>query len=1067
MNLSTWAINKPIPSVLLFFMLTVAGLIAFQNLGVQNLPDMEFPSVSVTASLPGASPEQLEAEVARPIEDSIASVGSVRHVNTTINDGVVSILVEFAFEKNLQEAVIDLRDAVTRIRSTLPSELQEPIVARVDVAGLPVITYAVMASGMDETDLSWFVDDVVSKTLLQQRGVAQVKRQGGVTREVRVELDPIRLQALKVTAGEISSQLRSMQQEAPGGRGNLGGLEQTVRTLGTVSNSEELANLSLPLTDGRRLRLGDVANVRDTVSERRQLALLAGKPVVSFDVMRARGHDEVSTAKGVRAAIAKLQREHPNTQIVEVANTVDLSQSEYDAAMRMLYEGTILAVIVVWLFLRDWRATIVSAVALPLSIIPTFIVLSILGYTLNVLTLLALTLVIGVLVDDAIVEVENIMRHLQMGKSPKQAAIDAATEIGLAVVATSLTLVAVFLPTAFMSGITGAMFRQFGVTAAVAVLFSLLVARLLTPMMAAYFLKLQPHHEMDGAIMQRYLATVRWCLNHPGKTIASAGALFVGSLLMISQIPLEFIDSQDRSTEIVVMEGPPGSTLQQTAALAERARAILETIPEVSSVYAAIGAGVQTGNMRADMAAAEVRTAQLTVGLKPSGQRKRDSKQILAAIREGLADIPGVRISIGRGTPGEKMNLMLAGDDPATLRETARAVETDLRTLPGIGAVTSSASLLRPEIVIRPDFARAAQLGVTSAAIGHAVRVATTGDYDFNLPRLNLPGRQVYVRVQLDPTARHDPGMVSQLRVKGDQGAAIPLGNIAHIGVADGPAQIDRYDRHRNIKLSVDLQGQPVGEVLKAAKALPSMKNLPSGVELALSGDLEYLDEMLDGFSLAMLAGIFCIYAVMVLLFHDFGQPATVLAALPLASTGALGLLWLFGYAMSMPALIGLLMLVGIVTKNSILLVDYAILARGELGMNRIDAMIDACHKRARPIVMTTVAMAAGMMPIAIGLEGDASFRTPMAVVVIGGLITSTVLSLLVVPVVFQLIDEIKLRMMPLRFRAPVTSPPDTPSNTPANAPASLVAVNLQYEPPAEERRAASKRSRRGGRRQR
>jgi len=1018
MNFSAWAIHKPIPSVLLFFMLTVAGLIAFRGLGVQNMPDMEFPSVSITASLPGASPEQLEAEVARPIEDSIASVGAVRHVNTTINDGVVSILVEFAFEKNLQEAVIDLRDAVTRIRSNLPAELQEPIVARVDVAGLPVITYAVIAPEMDETDLSWFVDDVISKTLLQERGVSQVKRQGGVKREVRVDLDPVRLQALKVTAGEISSQLRSMQQEAPGGRGNLGGLEQTVRTLGNVANAQELSNLSLPLNDGRRLRLADVATVRDTISERRQRALLDGKPVVSFDVLRARGHDEVSTAQRVRAAVAKLQQAHPNIKLVEVSNTVDQSKSDYEAAMRMLYEGTILAVIVVWLFLRDWRATLISAVALPLSIIPTFIVLSILGYNLNVLTLLALTLVIGVLVDDAIVEVENIMRHLKMGKPPKQAAIEAANEIGLAVVATSLTLVAVFLPTVFVGGITGALFRQFGVTAAVAVLFSLLVARLLTPMMAAYFLKLKPHNDIDGALMRRYLSTVHWCLKHPAATLASAGAVFIGSLLMISQIPLEFIGAQNMTSEVIVLEGPPGSTLEQTTALTERARVILEKIPEISSIYAAIGAGVQTGNMRSDMAAAEVRTAQITAGLLPVEKRKRDFKKIQIAIREGLAAIPGVRISIGRGTPGEKMNLMLAGDDPATLRDAARAFETDLRTLPRVGAVTSSASLLRPEIVIRPDFARAAQLGITSAAIGQAVRVATTGDYDFNLPRMNLPGRQVYVRVQLDPAARRDPGMVAQLRVKGDQGAAVPLGNIATIAVADGPAQIDRYDRHRNIKLSVDLQGQPVGEVLAAARALPSMKNLPSGVELALSGDLEYLDEMLAGFSLAMLAGIFCVYAVMVLLFHDFGQPATVLAALPLASTGALGLLWLFGYSMSMPALIGLLMLVGIVTKNSILLVDYALMARHELGMNRTEAIIDACHKRVRPIVMTTVAMAAGMMPIALGLEGDASFRTPMAVVVIGGLITSTVLSLLVVPVVFELIDEIKLRLAPRRVTA-------------------------------------------------
>jgi len=1018
MNFSAWSIHKPIPSILLFCMITVAGLIAFRNLGIQSMPDMEFPAVTVIARLPGASPEQLEAEVARPIEDSIASVGGVRHVTTTINDGVVSTMVEFAFEKDLQEAVSDMRDSVTRIRSNLPAELQEPVVTRVNVAGLPMITYAVSAPDMDETDLSWYVDDVISKTILQQSGVAQVNRQGGVSREVRVELDPVRLQALGVTAGEISTQLRAMQQEAPGGRGNLGGIEQMVRTLGTVTSADELSKMTIPLSGGRRLLLADVANVRDTFAERRQLALLEGKSVVSFNVMRARGHDEVSTAEGVRKAVAKLQQDNPRVTLIEVANTVDYSKDDYDVAMHMLYEGSILTVIVVWLFLREWRATLISAIALPLSIIPTFIFLSAVGYTLNILTLLALTLVIGILVDDAIVEVENIMRHLAMGKKPLQAAMDAADEIGLAVIATSLTLVAVFLPTAFVGGITGVLFRQFGWTAAAAVLFSLLVARLLTPMMAAYLLKPQPHQPADGMIMRRYLATVRWCLAHRWTTLGVAGSIFFASLMLVTQLPLAFIAAQDMSSEVVVLEAPPGSTLEQTAALAERARVILATFPELKTFYTVVGAGVKTGNFRADLAAAEVRTAQISMRLVPLKQRKRKIDEIHAAMAQALGAIPGVRISMGRGSPGEKMNLMLTGDDPATLLATARAAQTELRTLNGIGAVTSSASLLRPEIVIRPDFARAAELGITSAAIGQAVRVATAGDYEFNLPRMNLPGRQVYMRVQLQPESRRDPDMIAQLRVNGSNGDAVPLGNIAQISVNDGPAQIDRYDRHRYVKLSSDLQGQPVGEVLKHAKALPSLKTLPPGIALVLSGDLEYMTEMVSGFTLAMLAGIFCVYAVMVLLFSDFGQPVTVLAALPMASTGAIGVLWLFGFVLSMSALIGLLMLIGIVTKNSILLVDYAIVARRDMGMSRVDALVDACHKRARPIVMTTVAMAVGMLPIALGLDGDGSFRTPMGVVVIGGLITSTALSLLIVPVVFELVDEIKQRLAP---RRPVT----------------------------------------------
>jgi hydrophobe/amphiphile efflux-1 (HAE1) family protein len=1006
-NLSTWAIHKPIPSILLFIMITVAGLVAFRGLGVQGFPDVDVPTVSVTASLPGAPPSQLETEVARPIEDAIASVGAVKHVSTNISDGLVSMIVEFSYEKNPQEAQLDVRDAVTRIRSTLPAELQEPIVTRVTSTGLPILTYAVSGQDIDEADLSWFIDDSVAKTLLPIRGVAQVTRQGGVTREVRVELDPVRLQALRVTAGEISSQLRSMQQEAPGGRGEIGGLEQSVRMQGTASDAEQLAALSLPLADGRRVRLSDVATVRDTHAERRQLALLDGQPVVGFQIYRARGFDEVGTARGVREAVAKLMQDHPRIRLVEVNNTVDVSQADYDASMRALYEGAVLAVLVVWLFLRDWRATLVSAVALPLSIIPTFLVIAMLGYTLNIITLLALTLVIGILVDDAIVEVENIMRHLRMGKPPLQAAMEAAEEIGLAVVATSLTLVAVFLPTAFTGGITGAFFRQFGWTASAAVLFSLLVARLLTPMMAAYLLKPPKHEDIDGPVMLNYLKAVRWCLAHPRWTCAGTAAFFVASILMIGNLPSGFIAPKTTESVFVTLQGPPGNTLEQTTAIAEQARRILAQAPEIARVYTAVGAGMSTGDPR-EATAGAVRNAQLTATLTRDTKTHRPRGEMEAALRESLAVLPGVRVSIGQGAPGEKMPLVLTSDDPVLLQKTARFVESELRTIPA-GAVTSSASLQRPEILIQPDFDRAAALGVTSAAIAQAVRVATTGDYDFNLSRLNLPGRQVYVRVQLDPQSRADPETVAQLRVRGADGAGVPLGNIADIRTTDGLAQIDRYDRQRSVKLAVDLQGLPLGDVQKAADALPSVKNLPAGVKQVVSGDIESMQQMFSGFLLAMVAGVFCVYAVMVLLFHDFSQPLTVLAALPLAAGGALGLLWVFDFALSMATLIGLLMLIGIVTKNSILLVEYAIVARRDHGMSRFDALVDACHKRARPIVMTTVAMAAGMMPIALGLEGDNTFRMPMAVVVIGGLITSTALSLLVVPVVFEIVDDMRL----------------------------------------------------------
>jgi len=1034
MNFSAWAIRKPIPSILLFILITVAGLVSFRMLSIQNFPDIDFPAVSVTASLPGATPTTLETEVTRKIEDSIASIGAIKHITSTINDGVSVTMVEFQLEKDVQEAVNDVRDAVSRVRAQLPSDVQEPVISRVTFASLPVLTYAVEAPGMDAEDLSWYVDNTVSKRLLSVKGVAKVTRQGGVDREVRVQLDPVRLQALGATAADVSVQVRGMQQEAPGGRGNIGGQEQAVRTLGTVTSARDLAQMNIPLSDGRRIRLSDVADVRDTAAEPRQMALLDGKPVVSFQVFRSRGASEISVAEEVRAAIAKLQAERPNVHMTEVYNMVKPVVDAYAASMHALYEGAILAVLVVWLFLRDWRATFVSAVALPLSIIPTFAAMDLLGFTLNGITLLALTLVVGILVDDAIVEVENIVRHLRNGKPPFEAAMEAAQEIGLAVIATSLTLVAVFLPTAFMSGISGKFFKQFGWTASLAVLASLLVARLLTPMMAAYLLKPLAEPNRDSWIMVRYLKAARWCLAHPWKTSSMAAAFFVASVAIIGLIPATFLPPEDWAQLQMTVEAPPGSTIAQTREASERVRQVVMQHKEVHRVYTAIGSGVMAGVPGSS--AGEVRTATLTISLTPRRSRHASQQQIQRELREQLESVPGVRISFGAVGSGEQLQVVLAGDDPSTLKNAARDVIRDLRTVPGLGAVTSSASLLRPEIIIRPDFARAAQQGVTAAAIGQAVRVATAGDYDVNLPKMNLPERQVYIRVELDPKARNQIETIRQLRVPGRDGA-VPLANIADISLASGPAQIDRYDRSRNITISVGLEGRALGETNQAVEALPSIKNLPPSVHRIAAGDVEGMQELFGSFLLAMFAGVLCVYAVLVLLFHDFTQPVTILAALPLSVGGAFGLLALFGFSLSLPALIGLLMLMGIVTKNSILLVEYAIVARRDLGMSRTEAILDACHKRARPIVMTTVAMTAGMVPMALGLEGDAGFRAPMAVAVIGGLLTSTFLSLLVVPVVCEKVDDIKewawRKYRGARHHAPKAEPASKPASKPSS----------------------------------
>jgi len=832
---------------------------------------------------------------------------------------------------------------------------------------------------------------------------------GGVSREVQVSLDPARLQALGASAADISRQLRLVQTESAGGRTDIGGAEQPVRTLATVQSAEALGRIVLALPDGRSIRLDEVATVTDTFAEPRSAALLNGKPVVGFEVARSKGASELDVGRGVQAVLATLKTQRPDVVVTEAFNFVTPVEEEYTGSMHLLYEGAALAVLVVWLFLRDWRATFVSAVALPMSVIPAFIGMYLLGFSINVITLLALSLVVGILVDDAIVEVENIVRHLRMGKSPFDAAMEAADEIGLAVVATTFTLIAVFLPTAFMSGVAGKFFKQFGWTASLAVFASLVVARVLTPMMAAYMLKpVVGDDHKDPRWMTIYLRWAAWCVKHRIITFIATAAFFVGSLALIPLLPTGFIPPDDNSQTQVYLELPPGATLAQSRTAAEDARQRIMAVEHVQSVYTTIGGGSAGSDPFAPGGSAEARKATLTIQLAGRGVRPR-KQAIENQIRSALETLPGVRSKVGLGGSGEKYIMALTGDDALALQSTALAVEKELRTIPGLGQVASSASLVRPEIAVRPDFARAADLGVTSSAIAETLRVATLGDYDVSLPKLNLSQRQVPIVVKLDPAARQDLDLLGRLTVPGLRGPVM-LNQVASLEFSGGPAVIDRYDRSRNINFEIELSGLPLGDVAKAVHELPSLKQLPPGVKLIEVGDAEVMGELFASFGLAMLTGVLCIYIVLVLLFKDFLHPFTILAALPLSLGGAFVGLLIAQKSFSMPSLIGLIMLMGIATKNSILLVEYAILARREHGLSRWDALMDACHKRARPIIMTTLAMGAGMLPIALGFgAADSSFRSPMAVAVIGGLITSTFLSLLVIPAVFTGVDDVGL----------------------------------------------------------
>jgi len=1028
-GISSWSIRNPVPTLLLFLVLTLAGMFGFSSMRVNNFPDVDFPMVVVSAAEPGAAPAEVETQVTRILEDALTGLSGVRHIRSTVADGMSVTYIEFEVGADLERATNDVRNAVGRSRSLLPGDIPEPVVQRIDATGNPLITYVVRAPGLNPEQVSWFVDNDVSKALLAIPGLASVGREGGVTREISVQLDPRRMASLGVTAGQVSNALRSVNANLPGGRATIGGEEQSIRTLGSAGSVQQLADMRIDLGGGASVRLGDLGEVKDSWSERRGLARFQGEEVVGFSMTRTREGSEVKVAKRVREEVAKLDAAHPELKIEEVTSTVQYVEDSYFASMEALGLGALLAVAVVWLFLRDWRATFITAVAMPLSLIPTFAVLAPLNQSFNVVTLLALSLTIGILVDDAIVEIENIVRHMREGKAPYPAALEAADEIGLAVVATTFTIVAVFAPVGFMPGVVGQFFKSFALAACVSVLFSLLVARMLTPLMSAYLLRTEKNPRGDPNWMAPYLRALKWVLAHRRVTLGVGVVIFAGSLALIPLLPGEFIPAGDQGYSAISVELPPGARLEETDAVAQRITAIMIKRPEVESVYASVGSGlVAQGPGGGGGAPSDVRRATVTANLVPKGKRRLSQREFEQEMAVAFQNIPGARIRFGIDGSTPTISIALNSDDGVALANAARAVEAQMRQVPGLNNVVNSAAIARPELEVAPRPDEAARMGVSSAAISQAVRVATLGDIDQLLPKFNQGDRQIPIRLRYTEEGRADLATLQNLRVPTAFGTSVPLSAVADISFGAGPSQIERLDRRRSVTITAELNGVALGEAAKLVHNLPALKNLPGGVTEQPAGDVEALQEMGKGFAVALFTGILLMYAVLVLLFRSFTLPITIQAALPLAIGGAFGLLLITGRNLSMPALIGIMMLMGIAAKNSILLIEYALEAMKD-GMPRYEALMDAAHKRARPIVMTTVAMGAGMLPVATGLGADAEFRAPMAVAVIGGLITSTLLSLLYVPVVFTMVDDIRgwgMKRISHRFaaqREPVEQP--------------------------------------------
>ncbi len=1044
-NISAWSIRNPVVPIVLFFGLMLAGILSFMRMEVQNDPDIEFPVVIVVIAQPGAAPAEIETQITQRIESAVRSLNGIETISSTAQEGSSQTIIQFQIGEDINQSVNEVKNAIDQARSELPDGILEPQVFKAETSSDPIAYFAVAADDMTLEQLSWFIDDTVAKRLLSVSGMAAVERGGGVNREILVTLDPLRMQSLGVTASQVNAALRQININAAGGKAEIAGSRQSVRVLGNAKDAFELSQTDIPLGGGRTIKLADFARVSDSYGEVTTAAKINGKPVVTFSIARARGASDVSVYDDAVTEIGKLEKAHPGVHFTRLFTSVDYTKQQYESSIASMVEGAILAVIVVFFFLRDWRATLISAIAIPLSAIPAFWFMHTwLGFTLNGMSLLAMGLVAGVLVDDAIVEIENIVRHMRMGKSAYQASIDAADEIGLAVVATTFSIVAVFLPVGLMPGVAGQFFRNFGLTVVVSVLLSLAVARMITPMVAAYFLKAFGHAEHGGGVwMDRYMKVLHWSLDtakvggYKARLAATGtrlslrrrmaarlrdhrlwmigigmGALAL-TVSLFAMIPMQFFPSVNSDFSQIRIEMVPGTTLKQTEQIADQVATIVNRRPEVLAALERISEG----------------NARIFITLKTD--REKTSQQFERELTPLLQKIADARVTFQEmnqagppGGSGRPITVMLSGSDPKLLEATAATVIEQMSALPEVVAPRVNADMRRPEIIIRPRMDLAASLGVTTASLSQTIRIATLGDIDQNAAKFSLSDRQVPIRVRLSVDSRRDLSTLQNLPVATSSGGSVPLSRVAEIGFGSGPVSIQRYNQQRRILIGADLApGAVSGDANAKIKELPMMKNLPTGVSNEAVGSDKFLQELLVNFGIALVSGVLLVFAVLVLLYHRFVSPLVNMGSLFLAPLGGLLALAFLGQPISMPVFIGILMLFGIVAKNSILLIDFAIeeMARGT---EKFAAVVEAGHKRAQPIVMTTVAMTAGMVPTAVSLSGDGAWRAPMGTVVIGGLILSTLLTLLIVPAGFSLADGFEKRVGPKLRRMFLTYKP-------------------------------------------
>ena len=1023
LRISTWGIQNPVPVSILFIALVLLGAASYAKLPIKQRPNVTFPNVVITITENGAAPSEIETQITRPIETAMAGLPDVETIQSTVTRGVSTTQIEFPLSEDMQKMTDQVRTRVDQTRVNLPRDIDPPTVQRADIDSEAILTYAVSGPKMSDVGLSWFIDDTISRALQAADGVAQVQRVGGANREINVIVDPDKLSGFGVTAPQINDALRGFASDQTGGQVEVGGRRQTVRVLGTPATVEQLRDTQIPIAGGRFVRLSDVAEIGDGAAEIAGFARLDDRPVVGFQVMKTRDSSDITVEDNVDKAIKKLEHDHPDVAFTKILSTVDNTRANFTATLHTLLEGMLLAAVVVFFFLKDWRATLITAIAMPVSLIPTFAAMTIFGFSLNTITLLALTLVIGILVDDAIVEIENIQKRVDAGARPYRAALEGADAIGLAVVATTCTIVVVFVPVSFMPGIPGQFFKEFGLTVSVAVLFSLLTARLLTPLLAAYFLKPTSHVHERGPLKGFYRYALEWALSHRWLSIIGGGLMFFASMLLVVVLPKGVQPEGNPNYYYIDLQGPPGATPADMDRLVKNVTALVDRRPETAHVFATIGSTSGGGFFGGGSSA--VNQGTVTVVLKSRDERPPVTK-IKDLVRPLLMTVPDAQVTFDSGGfGGGGVTVTLTSDNGPLLEKTALELQRQMHTLPMLANVVPSSPPVGPEIVIRPKPDQAARLGVSIDTIASVARVATIGDIDANVAKFNDGAQRVPIRVRLAEKARSNLDVIRSIRVPTTGGGFTTLDSVADVEFEAGPAQIQRYGRMRRLSVQADrVGGVQLGEALASANRLPVMKHLPPGVQPAQFGENRIFGQLISGLIMAIVAGLFMIYGVMTVLFRSFFKPAVILSALPLAVTGAFLALLVGQSALSLPSLIGLLMLLGLAAKNSILLVEYAI-ERERAGSSQRQALLEACRERARPIVMTTLAMQAGMLPTALGLGAGAEFRQPMAIAVIGGLLTSTALSLVLVPVVYEFVDDFEQWLAP-RFSRFIT-PRDPP----------------------------------------